>query len=895
MAANIGPRIQVDGEKDYRESMAKIIQQTKTLGAELGTLTSGFGKNNDAVKSAQEQSRVLTAQIEKQREAIGEMTSMLGKSAKAWGDSDVKTQKYQQNIYKAQTELAKMEEQLRQVGESLKLADVSKMEAGLSGISLKGQVLESELRKLSAGFDENQSAVERAESAHKLLSQQLEMQKQKVSQISAIVQKYTEIYGANDAKTLEWTKTLNDAQAELGQMRSSLSATAQEIQKLEDAQKKADTELRISQSVADATSSRWGRLKSEVANLTNAQRAHKAQVAALKSDYTESRARVAALTQEVAKSAKEHGAMADETRELSQQLEEAKQDMNALGRELSQTGSLSGKFRQGLDGISSKVQSLTAGGLPGLANGIKNGFVGAAKLGVNAAAQLTKAVAGIASAAGAGIVAMGKVAFDYNSQMENFEANFSTLLESEEEGRQKVEELKKMAASTPFEMGDLAGATEQLLAFGVQSENTGTYLQQLGDISLGNKDKLNSLVAAFGKMNSTGKVTLENINQMAEQGFNPLNGISKATGESMTDLYARVSAGKVSLDEIKMAMQDATTKGIGPFAGGMEKASQTMTGRISTLKDNARALVGEVFTPITNGIKDQILPGAISAIDTLTASFHQDGVAGMAAAAGDIIGQGLGLFTQSLPKFGETAMNIVSSLFQGIKNNQGQIAEGAVTTITTLVTGLIRTMPQLLTTGGSLLLEIAKGLAQQLPALGREAVNMVTGLVESLWANRGRIWQAGVDIVQGIIDGIASVWGTLIEWFEGLWANLFGRREVNVNVNANSNGRSIDGSHAGGLRFVPFNGYRALLHQGEMVLTRQQANQLREAGYMYLPRSGGTHGGQNPPQGNKTINMGGFTIQIYQQPGEDPDELADRVMERIQTKVEQEEAALDAG
>lgn len=770
MAVNIGPRIQVDGEKDYRESMAKIIQQTKTLGAELGTLTSGFGKNNDAVKSAQEQSRVLTAQIEKQREAIGEMTSMLGKSTQAWGDSDVKTQKYQQNIYKAQAELSQMEANLRKV----------------------------------------------------------------------------------------------------------------------------NTELRVEQSVADATSSRWGRLKSEVANLTSAQRAHKAQVAALKSDYTESRARVSALTQEVAKASKEHGAMADETRELSQQLEEAKQDMNALGRELSETGSLSGKFRQGLDGISGKVQGLVSGGLPGLANGIKNGFVGAAKLGVTAAANFTKAVVGITSTAGAGIVAMGKVAFDYNSQMENFEANFSTLLESEEKGRQKVEELKKMAASTPFEMGDLAEATQQLIAFGVQSEDTGTYLQQLGDISLGNKDKLNSLVAAFGKMNSTGKVTLENINQMAEQGFNPLKQISESTGESMTSLYERVSDGRVSLDEIKLAMQDATTKGIGPFAGGMEKASQTMSGRISTLKDNARALVGEVFTPITNGIKDQILPGAISAIDTLTAAFHQNGVVGMVTAAGDIVGQGLGLFTQSLPKFGETAMNIVSSLFQGIRNNQGQIAEGAVTTITTLVTGLIRSLPQLLTTGGSLLLEIAKGLAQQLPALGREAVNMVTGLVESLWANRGRILQAGVDIVQGIIDGIASVWNSLVDWFNGLWNGLFGRRNVNVNVNASTNGRSIDGSHSGGLHYVPFNGYRALLHQGEMVLTRQQANQLREAGYMYLRRSGSAHG-DTPPQGNKTINMGGFTIQIYQQPGEDPDELADRVMERIQTRVEQEEAALDAG
>lgn len=769
MALNIGPRIQVDGEKEYRESMSRIIQQTKTLGAELGALTAGFGRSNDAVKNAHETSRVLTAQIEKQREAISKMTGMLNQSSKEWGDSDVKTQQYQQNIYKAQAELAQMEANLRKV----------------------------------------------------------------------------------------------------------------------------NAELRVEQSVADATSSRWARLKSEVASLTSAHQAHKARIAALNSDYSEARARVSALTQEVAKSAKEHGAMADETRELVQQLDAATKEMDDLGKELSESGSLSGKFRTGLDGISNKVKSLTSGGLPGLANGIKNGFVGATKLGISAAANFTKAVAGIAASVGAGIVAMGKVALDYNSEMENYTANFETMLGSQEAAAAKVDELKTMAAKTPFEMGDLAGATQQLLAFGVQSEDTGTYLQQLGDISLGNKDKFNSLVSAFGKMNSTGKVTLENINQMAEQGFNPLNEIAKVTGESMTELYDRVSAGKVSLDEIKMAMQNATT-GTGQFAGGMEKASHTLIGRISTLKDNARALVGEVFTPITNGIRDQILPGAISAIDTLTASFRQNGVSGMAAAAGDIIGQGLGQFTQALPQFADTALNIVSSLAGGIQNNQGQIATGVVTTITTLVTGLIRSLPQLLTTGGSLLLEIARGLAQQLPAIGREAANAITYLVESLWANRRKILQAGVDIVQGIIDGIASVWDGLIDWFNGLWDNLFGRRDVNVNVNASSNGRSVDGSHAGGLDYVPFNGYRALLHQGEMVLTRKQATQLREAGYMYLPRSGRITGDQTPP-GNKIINMGGFTIQIYQQPGEDPDELADRVMERIQTKIEQEEAALIAG
>ena len=118
-------------------------------------------------------------------------------------------------------------------------------------------------------------------------------------------------------------------------------------------------------------------------------------------------------------------------------------------------------------------------------------------------------------------------------------------------------------------------------------------MKQLGDISLGNADKLQTLVRAYGKMSSAKKVTLENVNMMIDAGFNPLNQICEATGESMSDLYKRISDGKVSFSELEAAVEAATSQG-GQFYNGMLEASQTFSGRMSTLKDNVSALTGEL-------------------------------------------------------------------------------------------------------------------------------------------------------------------------------------------------------------------------------------------------------------------------------------------------------------
>lgn len=220
-----------------------------------------------------------------------------------------------------------------------------------------------------------------------------------------------------------------------------------------------------------------------------------------------------------------------------------------------------------------------------------------------AAGQL---IADFAKKAASGLQSVVKSGLDYNAQMESYLTNFKVMLGDEQLAAEKLEEIRRMAASTPFSLSDLTEGTQTLLQFGIAADDTTGVLKRLGDISLGNADKLQTLVRAYGKMSSAQKVTLENVNMMIDAGFNPLNQICDATGESMSALYKRISDGKVSFNELEAAVAAATSEG-GQFYNGMLEASQTFNGRLSTLKDNVAALTGELTSGLFSALGDIIV------------------------------------------------------------------------------------------------------------------------------------------------------------------------------------------------------------------------------------------------------------------------------------------------
>ena len=103
------------------------------------------------------------------------------------------------------------------------------------------------------------------------------------------------------------------------------------------------------------------------------------------------------------------------------------------------------------------------------------------------------------------------------------------------------------------------------------------------------------------------------------------------------------------------------------------------------------------------------------------------------------------------------------------------------------------------------------------------------GIWESIKAVFGDAVAVGARIIQDIQAGINSAWEGLASWFKGIWDSLFGNLSANVSVNASSSG--TDGSHASGLDYVPFDGYIAELHKGEMVVPAAEARMLRSGNY----------------------------------------------------------------
>ena len=411
-----------------------------------------------------------------------------------------------------------------------------------------------------------------------------------------------------------------------------------------------------------------------------------------------------------------------------------------------------GDYEKGLEDASEKTSS----------------FSDKLKTGLATAAQVGTAAIGAASTA---IVALGKIGLDYNSQMEQYTTNFTTMLGSQEAAVQKVEELKRFAASTPLSMDDLAKGTQTLLAFGVESENSTGILRQLGDIALGDADKMQRLSTAFGKATAAGKVTGDTVQQMIDAGWNPLIQISQSAGETMEETQKRMSAGAISVEELQAAMEAVTT-GTGQFAGGMEAASHTTQGLISTLQDNARALVGEVFQPISDGLLGQVLPGAIEAISGLTTAFRENGISGMIEAAGGIVGSAIGEFTNALPQFVNTAVEIVKSLVTGIKDNLPQIAEGAVTTVETLADGIIDMLPSIIETGLKLIVALANSLITHLPQLIVKIPEIIRAIVRGFSQGMPDIIEIGKNIVNGVWQGIQSMESWFTSKVKGFFSGI---------------------------------------------------------------------------------------------------------------------------
>jgi tape measure domain-containing protein len=301
---------------------------------------------------------------------------------------------------------------------------------------------------------------------------------------------------------------------------------------------------------------------------------------------------------------------------------------NKVGEVYIEIGAIMGAFEEALVKARLKASQLDSQFQNASNNISKNSLITADRV-KSMASTFAKVAAGI-GAAFVGIVGMSVKS---SAAMEQAAISFEVLLGSGEKAQTMLKEIADFAEKTPFEFPDLANAAQMMLNFGLAAEDIMPNLQMLGDVSGGDANKLQSLTLAFSQMSSTGRLMGQDLLQMINAGFNPLNEISKTTGKSIGQLKKEMEGGAISADMVREAFKSATSAG-GPFFQMMEKQSKSFMGLWSTL--------GDVTSSLGRDMAGKILPVLKLIIsDAITAG---EGMKGMARELGSFIGQAISSF-----------------------------------------------------------------------------------------------------------------------------------------------------------------------------------------------------------------------------------------------------------
>lgn len=280
-----------------------------------------------------------------------------------------------------------------------------------------------------------------------------------------------------------------------------------------------------------------------------------------------------------------------------------------------------------------------------------------------------------------------------------------------------------------------------------------------------------------------------------------------------------------SVNMMKAAWSNLLT-GIGDDSQDFDKLCDNFVESVGTAAENIMPRLEQILIGVGK-LAERLAPVVAAAIPELVTTVLPKLVQSGISMVGAIL-QGL---VQMLPQIIQYGVDMVITLIESISSDPESLVETAIMLVVTIVSGLIDALPKLIAAAADLVTGLNRALISNAPNLLSAGLKLVGKIVEGIANSLGEIVNAGAKVVDSIIDGIAGAWKKLTVWFKGLWDGLFGGLSANVSVNGSAKGAvaGVNGSHASGLDYVPFDGYIAELHKGEMVVPKREAQTLRNS------------------------------------------------------------------
>ena len=359
-----------------------------------------------------------------------------------------------------------------------------------------------------------------------------------------------------------------------------------------------------------------------------------------------------------------------------------------------------------------------------------------------------------------------------------------------------------------------------------------------------------AVVAAKG-FQQLGKFAVEAAQAKGDDG-KPLYAQYAQLGENLEGLKTASGAAKAALGSLLLpALESLSTEGtqfLNDFSaamaetGGDTEKMGAVVGdflakgvqQISAKLPQYLQMGGDIITALGGGIAanlDTILASAGEILQTLI-----DGLISAApdigTAAVDVVMSLVGFLIENAPELLSAGLDLLNNVITGITNALPELIPAAVQMISQLLMALVQNAPQLVASGLELILALVQGLIEALPELIIAAGEAVKALVQGFEEKAEDIVNIGKNAVEKIKEGIAHAWESLKAWFKGIWDSLFGGLSVDVGVSGTPTGGSGGGGKTAaplrsGLWRVPYDGFPAVLHANEAVLTSSQADKWR--------------------------------------------------------------------
>mgnify|MGYP001014534609 CR=1 FL=1 len=390
-------------------------------------------------------------------------------------------------------------------------------------------------------------------------------------------------------------------------------------------------------------------------------------------------------------------------------------------------------FEQGVDRARAKTSAL-AGELNPRFSGIGKTLTGA----FTKSQLLATSIIGLAkkfSSLGEGIVNQG-VAF--NQQMEKYTTGFTNMLGSAEKAQAVLNQIKQDAARTPLNVDSLVQANQLLISAGVSAGEARSTILALGDAvsaTGGGSEVLSRMAANLQQIKNVGKAASIDIKQFAMAGIDIYGVLADYTGKSTEEVQGMT----ITYDLLTAALKKASEEG-GRYYNAMETQSQTLSGRIETLKDNWAQLLGTLTKGLTE-TEGNLVTAAAGWVQRLQEGFETAGANGLMQAGGHIVDEVASGISAGIPSLAARAEGAVQNFALYLQDNTGQIVD----------------------TGGKLLVSLASGILDMAPAIVNSAEQIFSAFVVELWNHADEIFTTGADLVGKLVKGFLSLTGNVIE------------------------------------------------------------------------------------------------------------------------------------